>query len=131
MGKHATIELQDPQGVNMITQKDHPENNPNILSVATELLGMLLELSLHLPIYSRNAFKKITSHQLFKKSTLIKDHPPSNPITWSILAKKTSICKASLNIQTPKRFLDLPNVLLTPKPKKTTLQMTHLERRFI
>ena len=29
MGKHATIELQDPQGVNMIrTQKDRPENNP-------------------------------------------------------------------------------------------------------
>lgn len=38
MGKHATIELQDPQGVNMMrTQKDHPENNPNILSIATEL----------------------------------------------------------------------------------------------
>lgn len=40
MGKHASIELQNPQGVNMIrTQKDHPENNPNILSIATELLG--------------------------------------------------------------------------------------------
>ena len=59
MGKHATIELQDPQGVNMIrTQKDHPENNPNILSIAPELLGVLLELSLHLPTYSRNALKK-------------------------------------------------------------------------
>ena len=40
MGKQAPIELQDPQGVNMIrTQKDHPENNPNILSIATEFTG--------------------------------------------------------------------------------------------
>ena len=43
MGKHPTIELQDPQGVNMIrTQKDRPENNPNILSIATELLGEVI-----------------------------------------------------------------------------------------
>ena len=80
MGKQAPIELQDPQGVNMIrrTQKDHPENNPNILSIATEFLGVLLEVSLHLLIYSRNALKKITN--CLKKSTLIKDHPPSNSV---------------------------------------------------
>ena len=57
MGKQALFELQDPQGVNMTrAQKDHPENNPNILSIATKLLGVLLAVSLHLPIYSRNAF---------------------------------------------------------------------------
>ena len=104
IGKHATIELQNPQGVNMIrTHKDHPENNPNILSIATKLLGVLLELSLHLPIYSRNAFKKITSclkSQHSSRTTL-----PPIP-SWFTLAKKTSICKASLNRQrqTPKKI---------------------------
>ena len=59
MGKQAPIELQDPQGVNMTrAQKDRPENNPNILSIAIELLGLLLEVSLRLPMYSRNALKK-------------------------------------------------------------------------
>lgn len=106
MGKHASIELQNPQGVNMIrTQKDHPENNPNILSIATELLGVLLELSLHLLIYRRNALKKspaVSKSQHSSRTTL-----PPTP-SWFTLAKKTSICKASLNWQAPKRFLGQP-----------------------
>ena len=109
MGKHATIELQDP---GMIRK--------------TTVLKIILTSCRWPPRYwwcywnshstsqsTARMIKQITS--CLKKSTLIKDNPPSNSIMVHFSKKKhqkTSICKASLNTQTPKK---------NPRPAKRAL----------